>query len=176
MEGEICESRYCDVGTVIPEQDSSTTKVDPGRQIKKYQISEKQIPQGMDQLDLRREHMNRRQHTKPLVAQEKESRKAVKNAHISQMQLQVLLKRLQDEGVEYLSVSRYFEEILRNSSMAREVKAIISEVLVKDRDELKNSEGCYAQVIEDLRRRKLSGFAGIEPAILALRQILLPRN
>lgn len=223
MEGEICQTRYCDVGTVI----QSKISVDPTRQIEKYDIQDKSIPKGMDPMELRREHTRRRQYNKPIVAQgvdeddgamtitvnptkhvydykmqrEQAPKKMdeldlrrehinrrqfqkpivadghqVGNSHISQMHLQVLLKRLQDEGVQYSNISRYFEDILREASVAREVRAIISDVLVKDREQLRNSDACYQQVIEDLRKRKLHGFEKIEPAVVALSQILLPRG
>lgn len=169
MEGEICETRYCDTGTIII-QDSTT--VDVLRNIEKYKMSEKNVPRRMDPIDLRREHINRRAYTKPIVAEGNDLRKEAKNPHISQMQLQILMQRLMNTGVQYRSISQYFESVLKKSSLAGPVRSIIGDVLVKDRDQLKNSDACYQQVISDLQRGRLHGFESLQEAVIDLRSVL----
>lgn len=188
MEGPVCKSRYCDTGTLIIDDElydqgngrqgskSSDEVVVPTKYIEEYTIKEKQIPKKMDQLVLRREHTDRRQYNRDMVAKNALSKGQIvrsDNPQITQMQLQVILQKLRDQGVNYKNVSDYFESTIRSSAASREYKAIAAEMFVKDRDQLRDSAACYAAVISRLQTsRGLPGLVDFSQAVSDLSSVL----
>lgn len=173
MEGEICESRYCDVGTIMEE---STTTVNPTKYVKEYEMPKKNVPKKMDDTHLRREHVERREYTRDLIAKNEQKLKVrshlVENAGLVQMQLELILAGLQKEGVQYSSISTYFDQLIRDAEVAREIKHIISDMLVRDREQLRDSDACYAHALAELRRRRGFNLESISVAVEDLGKVL----
>ncbi len=94
------------------------------------------------------------------------------NQEASKLRLVITLQKLQGMGVTYSYVSDYFSNCFKGLTNMSGDMAIISSILIFDKQDLVNSDQCYTTAINAVGKTTTTNFGVIYDAIESLSQVV----
>jgi len=97
-------------------------------------------------------------------------------AETSKIRLVLALEKLQEVGIEYSLLSQYFknmlEQLMSKYPQHRTLAYTLQEMLVFDKQELRNSSSCYMDALSQIRKSSYINFSVVYDMVIGLSEIL----